>query len=269
MSAPEIFVTIMRWMARAVDGGTHAAKLAGLIVAQRLLELVGSEAIHDVRLIKNSLLERTQAETANRVATAARNANKVRDELHQAAIREQKRRAAELANAKSEAEVDEIRAATVRNDRQQKSDAEIGFIKAVSELVQKGGCVMVDSENLKDILSDFRSGEEAREDVRRGVVKLASAVSQQFKEKGDGEWSAEFPTSVGWYWSRNPDGRQRLYEIVDAPHWSDRVEDGESVRPECKGLALRFAQSDPREDYLLNGIPFDEWTWRGPVDPPT
>lgn len=77
------------------------------------------------------------------------------------------------------------------------------------------------------------------------------------------DWTPNFPTQPGWYWSRTPHGDERLFEVVRASHGIHRLDpQGNPIRPETEGLALRFERE-------LDSATLDGWSWFGPVEPPS
>jgi hypothetical protein len=168
-SPASIGAVIVRYAVQALGGPVFLARLsavATLSVVEELLSMVGAGLVCDVRRMKESLIRRTEAETAAKVAKVASANAEVQKKLAEAA------EAANRANlhkrndavaraekdklraeaAKTQAEAEAIRADAESRRIQALAEAQARLIDALAKLRQDGGGLLVDSEQLRQIL---------------------------------------------------------------------------------------------------------------------
>ncbi len=82
-------------------------------------------------------------------------------------------------------------------------------------------------------------------------------------------YSPEIPSELGWYWTRTPDGDERMFEIIRRPRGTYRAkEDGTPAVPEADGLAIVILPDEEPDGVALDAFAVQGWEYRGPVAGP-
>jgi hypothetical protein len=163
-------VILFRYAVRALGGPrvfVRQIAIATLSVVQTLLQLLRRDLVADVRRIKESLLLKTEAETALKqaeVAKARAEGEKVLAEAaelaNRASLRKRKdnlaraeaeKKRAEAAKTRAEAEA--IRMDAEGRHAREVAEAGVRISEALSKLRLEGGEIMVDSDQLRGLLA--------------------------------------------------------------------------------------------------------------------
>jgi hypothetical protein len=152
---------IVQYLGKALDGPRHLGRyvvIGTLSVAQTLLNLMNAGVIKDVARIKEALIQKTEAETAIKlaeadlkVAEAAEAANRVTLNKRPDAIAQAERQLkAQAAKTEAEAEAISMDAGTRRIEGV--ANAQARLLEAIGKLRAEGGEIFFSKENLREML---------------------------------------------------------------------------------------------------------------------
>lgn len=185
MSSPLGATAIFKWFARALAGPAWMARsiaVATLSVAQSLASLISSQLVSDIGRVKESIIEKMEAETQTKVAEAAKAVNEANLPKRRDALAQAERAKVEAEAAKTNAEAGAIRMDAETRRVAAIVEAEAQLVEALSRLRQDGGELFCDKEHLARILDIARMSED---DV--GVLDLAQRLRAASTEVGKEE----------------------------------------------------------------------------------
>lgn len=159
---PGLGSAVWKGLASAVRGSKDLARvtwIATLSSAEILLTLIKSGLVTDICRVKETLIERMEAETESiradaekRVAEAAEAASKADLPKRKDAIARAERDRQIAEAEKTLAEADAIRSDAETRRMQAMAEATAALLEAVSKLKQEGGDMLLSEENLRRIL---------------------------------------------------------------------------------------------------------------------
>jgi hypothetical protein len=165
----ESFIVIGKLFAIAIAGSKNVSLVIGvatLRVAETLLEMVLGAEVSDISRLKESLIERIEAETVSQKADSMRKLAEAIEATNKANLHKRKdalavaeRDIARAQAAKTQEEADAIKRDSETRRIEAIAKARTDFIEAISKLKQEGGEIVFDAENLRALLNSGSQNE--------------------------------------------------------------------------------------------------------------
>jgi hypothetical protein len=159
----ELMQVLGKWVAKALGGPkrlSHNIMAATLSVVEYCAELFRLGVVEDVRRIKESLIQRSEAETKNKQAEAAKKMAEAAEAENKANLSKRNDRVAmlekerlELENGKTKAEIEAIQTKTETEGQKAIIEAKARFLEAIASLRKEEGDIYFNKESLDEFLN--------------------------------------------------------------------------------------------------------------------
>ena len=153
---------LVKYVGRILDGSKEIARaitIATISVAEMLLELITSHFVADISRVKESLLQKMEAETAEKKADADRRIAEAAEAANRATLhkRDDAIAKAELEYRCAEAAKTAAEAAAIRLDAETRriegiANAQAKLLEAIAKLRSEDGDIYFSRENLETLL---------------------------------------------------------------------------------------------------------------------